>query len=87
VLERKLGECRSTQAQLHGVQLAHFVDVHKQEPRHHALHVFKVNVERLFDVHRALHPRCAEVQVAGVAVVREIDFGELDFFLDCQLIQ
>jgi hypothetical protein len=49
------------------------------------LHVFKVDVKGLVNVHRTLHPRRAEVQVAGVAVVREIDFWELNFFLGCHV--
>jgi hypothetical protein len=35
----------------------------EQQPGHHALHVLEVDVERVVDPHRALHPFGAQVQV------------------------
>ena len=48
----------------------------EQQPGHHALHVLQLDVERLVQQHRALDPFGAQVQVADVAVVGEIDFGQ-----------
>ena len=48
----------------------------EQQPGHHPLHVLQLDVERLVQQHRPLDPFGAQVQVADVAVVGEIDFGQ-----------
>ena len=55
----KLGECCRAQTELHGMALVHLLDVGEQQPRHHALHIFEVDIKRFVDLHRALHPRRA----------------------------
>ena len=69
LLIAKLGKRRSPQAKLHRTQLGHGQRFKKQQPRHHALHVFEFDLIRLVDQHRALHPQRAQVQVAHIAVV------------------
>ena len=67
------GQGRSAQAQLHGVQIGHFLGRHEEQPGLHALHIFQLDAVGLADVHRALHPLAAQVQVAHLAVLGHVD--------------
>ena len=73
----ELGDGRRTQAQLHGVHSGHFSGVGKQQPAHHALHIFQVDIKRVANAHGALHPGRSQVQIAHVTIVRDADFGQL----------
>ena len=74
----ELGECACAQAQLHGVALHGVVQVGgEQHPAHHALHVFQLQRVGLAQVHAALNPGGAQVQVAHGAVFRDADFGQV----------
>ena len=54
----------------------HLGRLDKQQPGHHALHILQLDLERRIHPHRPLHPFGAQMQVADVAVVGEIDFGQ-----------
>ena len=65
----KLGQRSRPQTELHAVQSRHRLRFNKQQPNHHALDVFELNIKGRVDQHRALHPFGAEVQKTDVAVV------------------
>ena len=71
----KLGQRRRAQAQLHAVQTGDRLGLHKQEPDHHALYIFKLNIKGRVHQHRALHPFSAQMQKPNVPEVRKIHLG------------
>ena len=82
----ELGECACAQAQLHGVALHGVVQVGgEQHPAHHALHVFQLQRVGLAQVHAALNPGGAQVQVAHGAVFRDADFGQVFWLAVCRV--
>ena len=77
LLAAELGERACAQAQLHGVALHGVIQIgREQHPAHHALHVFQLQRVGLAQVHAALHPGRAQVQVAHRAIFRNADFGQ-----------
>ena len=50
------GDRGGAQAELHRVARASRRAAPQQQPGHHALHVVELDVVRLADAHRALHP-------------------------------
>ena len=73
----KAREAARAQPQLHGMALGYRVRLDKQQPRHHALDVFQIEPQWVFQKHAALNPLRAQVQVAACAVFRDIDFGQV----------
>ena len=75
LLAAELGERGRAQAQLHGMAVHHAGGFDKEQPGHHALHVFELDLEGRIELHRALHPFRAQVQIAHIAPIGEVDFG------------
>ncbi|MNT43540.1 hypothetical protein D3C72_1800190 [compost metagenome] len=73
----KLGDGPCSEAQLHGMAFGHLGRVGKQQPGHHALHVFQLNLERLINTHGALNPGRSQMQMANLAIVRHAHFRQL----------
>ncbi len=73
LLATEFGERPRPQSQLHGVAFAQTGGLHKQQPGHHALHIFEFDVVGRVQQHRALNPLGSQVQATHIAIVGKID--------------